>query len=317
MPDIINFVGIDMAKNDFYACLNDIIEPSKFNNDTKGIKSFFGYLKKHNFITDNTMLGVESTASYHLKLCIMSTENNYKIKVINPLIVKKQNQTDLRRVKNDKKDSGLIRFCLAGGAGYEFINDPEAIILKSLVRQRDSLVSAKLKFDRQEEDIRRKEKCLTQAISPVYREIINVLEDKIEALKTDLRLYRPKEQYLLQSIPGVGPITAASFISEVGDISRFQKPEQLVAYAGIDPRVHQSGTSINGKGYITKRGNKILRTRLFNAASVAVLYDNMFKTFFQKKKSEGKPYRVALVATMRKMTHVIHAVWTRGTPFVK
>ena len=317
MTKITNFVGIDMAKNDFYACLNDIGEPVKFNNDNKGIKSLFSHLRRWNFKKENTLLGVESTASYHLKLCINSTEYGYKIKVINPLIIKKQNQTDLRRVKNDKKDSRLIRFCLIGGAGYLFDNDPEAIILKSLIRQRDSLAFAKLKFRRQQEDIRLKEKCLKQDISPVYAEIINVLEDKINLLKADLRLYRPKEQYLLESIPGVGPITAASFISEVGDINRFKKPEQLAAYAGLDPRVHQSGTSVNGKGYISKRGNKILRTRLFNAASVAVLHDNMFKKFFQKKKSEGKPYRVALVATMRKMAHVIHAVWTRGTPFIK
>jgi len=317
MQKTINFVGIDMAKNDFYACLKDTVEPRKFNNDTTGIKSFFKHLLKNDFQKGNTILGVESTASYHLKLCIDTMERDYKIKVINPLIIKKQNQTDLRRVKNDKKDSRLIRFCLIGGAGYLFNNDPEAIILKSLIRQRDSLVFSKLKFTRQQADIRLKEKCLKQSISPVYVEIINVLEEKINLLKTELRLYRPKEQYLLESIPGIGPITAASFISEVENINRFKRPEQLVAYAGIDPRVHQSGTSINGKGYISKRGNKILRTRLFNAASVAVLHDNMFKIFFQKKKGEGKPYRVALVATMRKMTHVIHAVWTRGTPFVK
>jgi len=317
MQNTTNFVGIDMAKNDFYACLNDIDEPRKFNNDIKGIKSFFNHIKRHDFQKENTLLGVESTASYHLKLCIETCERDYRIKVINPLIVKKQNQTDLRRVKNDKKDSRLIRFCLISGAGYLFDNDSEAIILKSLVRQRDSLAFAKLKFKRQQEDIRLKEKCLKQDISPIYTEIINVLEEKINLLKADLRIYRPNEQYLLESIPGVGPITAASFISEVGDINRFKKPEQLVAYAGIDPRVHQSGTSINGKGYISKRGNKILRTRLFNVASLAVQRDNMFKTFFQKKKDQGKPYRVALVAMMRKMTHVIHAVWTRGTPFVQ
>lgn len=317
MSTIINYVGIDMAKNDFYACLCDTDEPLKFNNDTKGIKSLFSYLKSKKLQKDNTVIGVESTASYHLKLCIMASEAGYKIKVINPLIVKKQNQTDLRRVKNDKKDSRLIRFCLIGGAGYEFNNDPEALILKSMVRQRDSLVAMKLKLDRQQADIRHKEKCLKQDINPVYTEIIPFLKDKIEQLEVDLRLSHPKEQYLLQSIPGVGKITAVSFVSEVGDINRFKKPEQLVAYAGIDPRVHQSGTSVNGKGYISKRGNKILRTRLFNAASVAVLHDNIFKTFFQKKRDEGKPYRVALVAVMRKMTHVIHAVWTRGTPFVK
>lgn len=312
-----NFVGIDMAKNDFYACLSDMTEPQKFNNDAKGIKSFFNHLEHRGFQKENTLLGVESTASYHLKLCLESSEYGYEIRVINPLIVKKQNQTDLRRVKNDKKDSRLIRFCLIGGAGYIFDSDPEAMILKSLIRQRDSLTFSKLKFTRQQADIQLKEKCLKQNISPAYLEIINVLEEKINLLKAELRLYRPKEQHLLESIPGIGPITAASFISEVGDINRFKKPEQLVAYAGIDPRVHQSGTSVNGRGYISKRGNKILRTRLFNAASVAVQRDNIFKAFFQKKKDEGKPYRVALVATMRKMVHVIHAVWTRGTPFVK
>jgi hypothetical protein len=54
---------------------------------------------------------------------------------------------------------------------------------------------------------------------------------------------------------------------------------------------------------------------LYNAASVAVLHDNLFRDYFQRKKSEGKPYRVALVATMNKMTHVIHSVWTSGRPF--
>jgi transposase len=218
-------------------------------------------------------------------------------------------------VKNDKKDSRLIRFCLIGGAGCAFNNDPDALIFKSLIRQRNSLVSAKLKIDRQQADIRHKEKCLKQNINPIYQELARILKEKIAEIEKDLKLYRPGEQKLLQSIPGVGPITAASFISEVGDISRFKKPEQLVAYAGIDPRVFESGESVRGKGYISKRGNKILRIRLYNAASAAVLRDNMFKTFFQKKRSEGKPYKVALVAAMRKMAHVIHAVWTRGTPF--
>lgn len=119
----------------------------------------------------------------------------------------------------------------------------------------------------------------------------------------------------MQTIPGVGPITAISFLSEVGDISRFNTSKKLVAYIGLDSRVHKSGTSINGKGYISKRGNKILRTRLYNATSVAVLRSNMFQDFFQKKRNEGKPYKVALVATMHKMTNVIYAVWKNKTPF--
>jgi len=143
-----------MAKNDFYACLNEIDQPRKFNNTTMGIKSFLKYLNKHNFKQNSTIIGVESTASYHIKLCLGTSNQGYQTKVINPLIVKKQNQTTLRKVKNDKHDSRLIRFCLTTGAGYEFDNDPDTLILKSLIRQRDSLVKARLKIDFQQADIR-------------------------------------------------------------------------------------------------------------------------------------------------------------------
>lgn len=312
-----HFIGIDMAKNDFYACFDEAEEPRCFNNDEKGIKSFLNRLSKQDCHADNALIGVESTASYHLLLCIRASEAGHRIRIINPLVVKKQNQTELRRVKTDKHDSKLIRFCLTNGAGTDFHYDPEAIIQRNIIKQRDSLMALKINLNRKQDDIRLKEKAIRQSINPAYAEIIEILSKKIAQLKDELCLYRSKERLLLQSIPGVGPLTAESFISEIGDINRFKKPEQLVAYAGLDPRVHQSGTSVNGKGYISKRGNKLLRTRLFNAASVAVQRDNMFKIFFQKKRSEGKPYRVALVATMRKMAHVIHAVWTRGTPFVK
>jgi len=315
--NISNYVGIDVAKNDFYACLNERSEPKKFNNTTLGINSFLSHLNKNNYQQGYTIIGLESTGSYHLRLCLNCTKAGYPIKVINPLIIKKQNQINLRRVKNDKKDASLIRYCLTKDAGYVFQDSSDMIILKSLVRQRNSLTNFKLRVQRQQDDISHKENCLKQAISPVYQEIHNILKEKIKKLEKELKTHNQETQKLLRSIPGVGPITAVSFISEVGNINRFEHPKKLVAYIGLDSRVHQSGTSINGKGYITKRGNKILRTRLYNAASVAVLRPNMFQRFFEKKRSEGKPYRVALVATMNKMTHVIYAVWTKGTPFVE
>ena len=171
------------------------------------------------------------------------------------------------------------------------------------------------KNKRQQDDIGYKEECLKSKFNPVYQEIGVILSEKIKELERQLKTFRKPEQKLLQTIPGVGPITAISFIAEVGDVRRFNHSKQLVAFVGLDSRVHQSGTSVRGKGYISKRGNKILRTRLYNAASVAVLHPNLFQKFFQKKRSEGKPYKVALVATMHKMTNVIHSVWTNNKPF--
>ncbi|MBU1118602.1 IS110 family transposase [Patescibacteria group bacterium] len=311
------YVGIDMAKADFWACFNEASEPRKFLNNNQGIGNFLTVLKKNNYQKQETLLGVESTGGYHLRLCFDCKKSGYKINVMNPLIVKKQSQTSLRSVKTDKKDALLIRYCLTTGTGYEFSETTDSVVLKSLVRQRDNLSAIKLKLRLQQNEIVNKEECLKRKINSVYQEVNETLTQKIKELEKKLKEYRKEEQALLRTIPGVGPITAISFISELGSIDRFKKAKKLTAYVGIDPRVHESGTSVKGKSYITKRGNKILRTRLYNAASVAVQRPNLFQDFFQKKISEGKPYRVALVATMNKMAHVIHAVWTRGTPLSK
>ena len=312
-----NYVGIDVAKADFYACFDEQSESRKFNNTALGINSFLHHLGKSNFQNQDTIIGLESTGSYHLRLCLQCSGQGFTIKVINPLIVKKQNQTNLRRVKTDKQDASLIRYCLISGAGYAFAETPETLLLKSLVRQRNSLANLLFKNKRQQEDVQYKEDCLKIKFHPVYQEIGAILRPKIKELEQQLKTFRKSEQKLLQTIPGVGPITAVSFIAEIGDVQRFLQPKQLVAFVGLDSRVHQSGTSVKGKGYISKRGNKILRTRLYNACSVAVLRPNLFQRFFQKKRSEGKPYRVCLVATMSKMVHVIHSVWTNGKPFVE
>lgn len=310
-----HFIGVDVSKADFYACFDETVPSVKFANTPAGIHSFLQYLNKTQSNNNNTEIGLESTASYHYLLCFKCASLGFTVKVINPLTVKKQNQTSLRRVKNDQKDAVLIRHCLIQGYGYVFQETVDTLTIKSLVRQRNSLADYLLKINRQIKDTEYKQACVKEKLPCVYQEIKLILEEKSKELEHELKQHKTEEQHLLRTIPGVGPLTAAAFISEVGDIRRFKESKQLTAYIGLDSRVHQSGTSIHGKGYISKRGNKILRTRLYNAASVAVLRPNTFQVFFQKKISEGKPYRVALVATMNKMARVIHSVWTNNKPF--
>lgn len=313
-----NFIGIDISKRDFHACFSEDGEVLIFTNDTIGIKKFIKHLKAVKCITNNTVIGMESTGSYHLPVAYLCTRAGYTVNVINPLITKRQNQTSLRRVKTDKQDARLIRYCLVNGAGYPFCETSETLVLKTLVRQRNHLSLLKQRTHLRSQEVRRREGYLKTSISSINEELYVFADVKLKALDKALAKHDPLTQKLLKSIPGVGPQTAVTFLSEVGDITRFPDAKALTAFIGLDPRVHQSGTSINGKGYITKRGNKLLRTRLFNAASVAVIHPpNMFYKFHQKKLAEGKPYRVALCAVMRKMVHVIYAVWSRGTPYVR
>lgn len=310
------FAGIDISKRDFHVCFNEDGEVLIFTNDTAGIGKFIRHLKSIRYTTRNTVIGLESTGSYHLPVAYLCTQAGYTVHVINPLITRRQNQTSLRRVKTDKQDAKLIRHCLVNGAGYPFREDADSLVLKTLVRQRSNYSNLRLKTRLKQEEIERREDYLKKAVTCVNGELKEFLDRKIRELDVILRTHRKEEQKLLMSVPGIGPQTAVTFLSEIGDISRFPDSGKLTAWIGLDPRVHQSGTSINGKGYITKRGNKLLRTRLFNAASVAVIHPpNVFYEFFRKKRSEGKPYRVALCAVMHKMVHVVHAVWSRGTPF--
>ena len=312
-----NYIGIDISKRDFHACFSEDSEVVIFNNDTIGIKKFIKHLRVCKYKAKNTLLGLESTGSYYLPVAYFCTQSGYTVHVINPLITKKQNQVSIRRVKTDEKDARLIRHCLINGAGYPFRETAESLALKTLVRQRSGYSMLRHRVRLRQEEVLKREDYLGISITTLNQELYDFLNIRIKNLDCILRKYNSKTQKLLQTIPGVGPQTAVTCLSEIGDISRFSDAQKLTAWIGLDPRVHLSGTSIHGKGYITKRGNKILRTRLFNAASVALIHPpNIFYEFFEKKRSEGKPYRVALCAVMRKMVHVIHAVWSKETSFV-
>lgn len=315
------FIGVDMAKDTFHACFDDTTPSKKFANSNTGITRLFAEIEKQRQRDQEqsnvsaALIGVESTSVFHLLLCMRAKEEGYQIKLINPLITKRHSQTSLRGTKNDPLDAHLIRWCLLQGYGCLFAETPQTLEFKHLVREREFLSRIKNIIKLRQDDILYKEACIGQSVFTANQDILGLIEQKMKETEQYLRQYRQPEQKLLQTIPGVGPLTAAACISEVQDIKRFAHPKKLTAFIGTDPVTKQSGTSLNRPGRISKRGNTILRTRLYNAANVAVLRPNQFQVHFQKKRSQGKPYRVALVATMNKMIRVIYAVWTRGTPY--
>ncbi|MGI6697327.1 MAG: IS110 family transposase [Clostridia bacterium] len=126
---------------------------------------------------------------------------------------------------------------------------------------------------------------------------------------------------LLQSIPGIGLLTAATILAEVGDFSAFSKPGKLVAYFGVDPSVMQSGEFIGTRNKMSKRGSKLLRRVLFTVAlaNIRTKRDkkpcNPVMMEFYKRKCQSKPKKVALGAVMRKLVCIIFAVLRDRKPF--
>lgn len=111
----------------------------------------------------------------------------------------------------------------------------------------------------------------------------------------------------IKTVPGVGNITAATILGE-GDINRFDNPSKLVAYAGLDSSISQSGEYEATSGHLSKRGSPYLRKALYHAAVRAEFSDPVFNAYYQKKRSEGKHHLVATNAVARKLCHTIYAV---------
>jgi transposase len=120
----------------------------------------------------------------------------------------------------------------------------------------------------------------------------------------------------ITTIPGIGTVCAATILGEIGDITRFRKPSGLVAYAGLDPSVFQSGEFTGTKNHLSKRGSTFLRWALWIAAERARMFDPAFGAYYAKKRSEGKCHKVAITAVARKLCNTIFAVLTRNTKYV-
>lgn len=308
-------IGIDISKATFHAALDDATVKT-FTNSHEGLALFLDTLEKRGHIPANTTVGVESTGVYHLLLCVTLKKVGYTILLINPLESHRfLAAQSLRRRKTDAIDARLIRTMVERGIGRPFIETDDVLTLKALIADRDCLVRMRRMLLNQAEARMVREQALMHELYDPSLSVQAALEVEIRMLERHLARYEPETQKLLRSIPGIGAISAAYLVAHIGDITRFSSPEKLVAYVGLDCRVHESGTSIKGKGFISKRGNGRLRTVLYNAAFMARQTNPFLKAYFEKKIREGKHYVSALVAVERKLLHIIYAVWTRGTPF--
>lgn len=140
------------------------------------------------------------------------------------------------------------------------------------------------------------------------------LNAEIEKLEFQItQLVTPLNRPLL-SIVGIGPLSAAVILSEFGSISRFGSPAQMLAFAGLEPGYYQSGTSEHA-GRMVKRGSSHLRFTLMNICIPLVKHNVVFAEYYHKKRSEGKPHRVAMSHVAKKLVRIIYTLETRNMLF--
>lgn len=144
---------------------------------------------------------------------------------------------------------------------------------------------------------------------------MNFLDKQIEALDIEIMKYYEQFDCYLHTIPGIGIIGAATILAEIGDISRFKNSSALVAFAGIDPTVRQSGEFNSTHNHMSKRGSPYLRHAIFLAATTCSFHNSPLNAYYKKKRDQGKHHLTATGAVARKLTTVIYAVLRDGKPY--
>ena len=144
---------------------------------------------------------------------------------------------------------------------------------------------------------------------------MNFLDKQIEALDCQILEYYEKFDCYLHTIPGIGMIAAATILAEIGDINRFKSSSALVAFAGIDPTVRQSGEFSSTHNHMSKRGSPYLRHAIFLAATTCSFHNSPLNAYYKRKRDQGKHHLTATGAVARKLTSVIYAVLRDSKPY--
>jgi len=313
------YLGIDISKDKFDVALLDGKKGKHkvFKNNEDGFERFLEWLKE-NKVDSSLHSCMESTGRYGEKLAKFLFKAGHQVSIVNPACIKAYAQSQLKRVKTDKVDALLI-------ANFCRINEPKAWIppseeieeLTELTRRISHL--EKLKTS---ENNHLKSGISSQSAIKSAKTVIKTLEEEIKKLKkriseiidSDNDLKKKKE--LLKTIPGIGDRTAEVILSETkGGVESFESARQLAAYAGITPQIKESGSSVRGKGMITRMGNERLRTGLYMSAIVAKKCNSSVKVFCERLSEKGKKGKQVICAGIRKLLHIIYGVLKSGKPF--
>ncbi len=314
------FLGIDVSKATLDAALLlDGAAPKArhkvFPNTHEGHQLLLLWLQEQNAPVVHATL--EATGTYGEAVSLALHEAGHKVSLVNPALVRAFGQSQLKRTKTDKADAILIaRFCAMHQPVPWTPPAPELGELQALVRRVEALEEMK----RMEEN-RLDAGVSCEIVRASLVDHIVYLQSQIEAARRQIQEHiqahpELKEQArLLCSIPGIGEVTAAVILAEIGDVSHFQSARQVAAFAGLVPRLRESGSSVRGKPRLSKVGSPRLRKCLYFPAMTALRWNPLIQALGQRLLAQGKPKMLILGAAMRKLLHLAYGVLKSGKPF--
>jgi transposase len=304
-------LGIDVSKDKVdVALFNDkeFIAAGQFANTAAGFKKLSKWLKNKD--TEQVWACMESTGRYGDALATYLNEQGHRVSVVNPARIKKYGESQLKRNKTDKLDAKTIAdFCRTQEPALWTPPSPQQRELQEMVRRLNALI-----VDQTRERNRLKSGIKSEVVKASIIDTLDFLArqiDQLEALIQDHINRHPdlkQDQELLTSIKGIGNKTAFIILGELPDVSRFDKSGEVVAYAGLSPQQHTSGSSVRKKAKLTKTGNQNIKTALYFPALSAIKYNPIVKALADRLEERGKEKMVIVGAAMRKLMQLIYGI---------
>jgi transposase len=283
--------------------------------------SAVGHDHLHNWLVAQRLRPVhvclEATGQYGEGVAEYLHQRGYPVSVVNPARIKHYGESKLHCNKTDKADAALIaEFCQKEKPPLWAPLPEDVKHLRALVRRLDDLQTAY----RQEHN----RSLAGEKDAWVLEDLrlhLDYLQARIRAARQAIQQHIEQhpilksQQELLISIPGIGKLTAARLLAEIGDISAFEDAPQLAAYVGLNPKGSQSGSSVHKKAHVSKEGRAFLRYILYMPAIVARKHNPVIREFCERLADKRLAEMAIVVAAMRKLIHIVFGVLKNQRPF--
>lgn len=310
-------LGIDVAKAKLDCALrlaNGKFRHKVVDNTPAGFKALDDWLAKEGAAA--LQVCMEATGIYWETVAEhLSTRPATTVSVVNPAQIKAFGASRMVRTKTDKVDAKLIaQFCAERTPEPWQAPTPAERTLRALVLRLDALQAMRTQESNRLEVAR-------ESVAEGIAKHLTWLDDEIARLGKAIRDHIDNDptlkdkHRLLDSIPGLGERTTAVLLAFLAEPARFENARQVAAFAGLDPRQHESGSSVRGKPRLSKVGHSFLRKALYMPAMVALYRTDWGKVFHERLAAKGKPPMLIIGAMMRKLVQVSYGVLKSGQAF--
>lgn len=323
-------VGIDVAKKDLKVCFSQefsgrqikVIGSRTFLNTTAGFAALLVWIKQKSDPSVSFSLTLEATGVYYENLAYFFHEKSYSVHVVLPNVAKLFIKSHNVKSKTDGLDAQML--ALLGLERELRLWQPAALSirqLKGLTRERVAIIEERTTLLNRLHALTSAHDAHKETIKRL-KKVINLLDNQIQDVEKQIEQSIENDALLaekvnnIKKIKGISTTTIAILIAETNGFENFDNRAQLTSFAGYDVVQNQSGETLNGKNYISKKGNRFIRRALYLPAISVVKYEPHFKALYERVYETSKIKMKGYVAVQRKLLVTIYALFKNNCAFV-